>query len=223
MKIENYNYKHLNQKRNYIDFKAKFLSYANINSKEKIELYSLNKTDLNFLNKFFSVLKNTKLNEDNLAIKNTNLNANIIDSLKKTITESQNIKENGIILAIKNSRNIIGIAEYIKKADININLLHLFRNDLQNVVRKSLILQILKNISKQKDFALCINSENLNDKSKNFYSKLGFKKDKIFKSKDIFIDNENIDKTIEKLKNDIKLISNKLTTKEHDLINMLEI
>ena len=90
-------------------------------------------------------------------------------------------------------------------------------------MRKSLILQILKNISKQKDFALCINSENLNDKSKNFYSKLGFKKDKIFKSKDLFIDNENICKTKEKIKNDIKLINNKSTSKEHDLINMLEI
>lgn len=223
MKIENYNYQNLNPRKNSIALKAKLLSYTNINPKEKIELYSLNKTDLNFLNKFFSVLKNTKLNEDNLEIKNTNLNASIIDSLKETIKSSKNIKECGILLAIKNSRNIIGIAEYIKKADININLLHLFRNDLQNVVRKSLILQILKNISKQKDFALCINSENLNDKSKNFYSKLGFKKDKIFKSKDIFIDNENIDKTIEKLKNDIKLINNKSTLEEHDLNNMLEI
>ncbi len=223
MKIENYNYQHLNKKRNSIDFKAKLLSYTNINPKKKIELYSLNKTDLKFLNKFFSVLKNSKLNEDNLEIKNTNFNANIIDSLKKTITESQNIKESGILLAIKNSKNIIGITEYIKKADININLLHLFQNDSQNIVRKSLLLQILKNISKQKDFALCINSENLNDKSKNFYSKLGFKKDKIFKSKDIFIDNENINKTIKKLKNNIKLINNKSTIEEHDLNNMLEI
>lgn len=72
-----------------------------------------------------------------------------------------------VLIAIEDNKNIVGIADYSDYGDICLNTLYMFKNSIQNIGRKSLLLQMLKHVKSHGDVSADIKAERLNNEAKN--------------------------------------------------------
>lgn len=75
--------------------------------------------------------------------------------------------DNKVLIAIEDNKNIVGIADYSDYGDICLNTLYMFKNGIQNIGRKSLLLQMLKYVKSRGDVSADIKAERLNNEAKN--------------------------------------------------------
>ena len=161
MQINNSNYQ-ISQP----NFQARYLSRsistaAKNRAEAVIDIYSLNKNDKNFIERVLNLLKGHNLPEDKLAISGRDQKASVKEALNKALKYDGD-SDDKVLIAIEDNKNIVGIADYSDYGDICLNTLYMFKNSIQNIGRKSLLLQMLKHVKSHGDVSADIKTERLN-------------------------------------------------------------
>lgn len=174
---------------------SRVVSTAKDGVKSVIDIYSVNKSDAAFLNRFAESLKGHQLPEDTFMIAGRDPKKSIIDSLKRA-SELEKYDRDGVLIAVEDKKNIAGVLDYFEHGDMDIRTLFMFKDDKQSLGRKGLLLQALKNIMKQKDFYAEIPSQNVTHKAHSYYNRLGFNSER---KGDLFIDADKLAEKIDRI------------------------
>lgn len=200
---------------------SRVVSTAKNGVKSVIDVYSVDKKDETFLNRFAEALKGQHLPQDSLMIGGKNAKASVLDAIKNILSPNRHY-DDGLLIAVEDKKNIAGILDYREKGDIDINTLYMFKDDAQSMGRKALLLQALKDIKNKGDFFAQIMPQNLKEKSANYYKSLGFSKEK--QTGDLIISDEKLGEKIKNLQNKSAISVKDLKTSPNiDLINVLNL
>ena len=205
MQIKNTNYQ-ISQP----NFQARYLSRsvstaAKNRAESVIDIYSLNKNDKNFIERVLNLLKGHKLPEDKLAISGSDQKASVKEALKKALKYDGD-SDNKVLIAIEDT-------------------LYMFKNGIQNMGRKSLLLQMLKHVKSRGDVSADIKAERLNNEAKKYYSNLGFIKDKLSSIVELTIFSDDIANKINKIEtgSSFNMKKTRFTQKEFDLAEIMKL
>ena len=211
------------------NFQARYLSRsistaAKNRAEAVIDIYSLNKNDKNFIERVLNLLKGRNLPEDKLAISGRDQKASVKEALNKALKYDGD-SDNKVLIAIEDNKNIVGIADYSDYGDICLNTLYMFKNGIQNIGRKSLLLQMLKYVKSRGDVSADIKAERLNNEAKKYYSNLGFIKDKLSSIVELTIFSDDIANKINKIEtgSSFNMKKTRFTQKEFDLAEIMKL
>ena len=101
----------------------------------------------------------------------------------------------------------------------------MFKNGIQNMGRKSLLLQMLKHVKSRGDVSADIKAERLNKEAKKYYSNLGFIKDKLSSIVELTIFSDDIANKINKIEtgSSFNMKKTRFTQKEFDLAEIMKL
>lgn len=142
---------------------------------KKIDIYSLDSRDKNFITRLSDLLQQTALPADTVKIGNKTPKQITLNALNKASITSKNNYSSRILISVENDKSITGIINAELEGDIQIKGLAVWG---KNDAKQGLLSSILKETQKFQDTALIIPIEEVTGKMETFCKKFGFRKPK---------------------------------------------
>lgn len=148
--------------------------------KKKIDIYSLDARDGNFIRRLVRLSENSAIPRSSLKIGDQTTEQITLDALKKAAKIQSWDYSPKVLISVENDKRITGIMKAEDRGDMNVTGMAVWNR--ARVTRKALLHTMLEETKKLKDFALIIPSKNLTKSMKAFCRKLGFVHSKEFPS-----------------------------------------
>lgn len=165
---------------------------------QKIDIYSINTEDKILIDRMLNVAKGQKFPADSKMLGEGTVRNVFDNALKraKNITPDSN---NRVLLAVEDNKKITGIMDIQEAGDMYVKGLAVWNEN--PAAREGLVISALKDVFKSTgDFAcLILPSEKSSNNVKRFFRKLGFKTPRDFGNKNLMVEGENLQSTINKI------------------------
>ncbi len=138
---------------------------------KKIDIYSLDSRDENFIKNFIESAQYASLPSDTVQIGDKLPKFIIIDALKKAYKTSKNDYTSKVLISVENDKKITGIINAEFEGDMTVKGMASWS---KGAARQGLLNTILRETQKLKDSSLIIPTEQMTEAMKRFAKKLGF-------------------------------------------------
>lgn len=142
---------------------------------KKIDIYSLDSRDKNFLKRISDLLQNTTLPADTVKIGNKTPKQITLNALHKASVTTKGDYTSKVLISVENDKNITGILNTEFEGDMTIKGMAAWGD---KDAKQGLLSSILKETQKFQDTSLIIPIENVTGKMEALCKRFGFKKPK---------------------------------------------
>lgn len=182
----------------------------------QIDIYSINKSDKEFIDKMLNIVKGHELPKDKFIL-GGDTSREVYDAALKRAKNLNDYEFDKVLIAVENNKKITGLINIKENGDMNIQGITTLNSDKTTL--KTLITAAINETKKLKDFALIVPEKSISVTMKKIFREMGFKIPEPKYNKDMVIECEDLGVVGKKLNSDMKFPTRKTSKNLSELFS----